>query len=291
MNNQKLVDAIGLLDDEMIVNARNAKIKRYPLAVKIAAAVIAVLLVPAAVIFGGGYIFGHIGSSACDPALKYAFTEEALMEICQQPMGSVCMTSNPPVYFSVSAMPPEIHYVDKDKIVFTTLEGVFVYNYNTLQIEKSFSLDKIGIPHFSQGDVATDISVDVSGDYALLTSSENMSSADRELEYRILDFISGKVEKIESSQIPENFKAFKTEENIYKPLSDSELEFEFYEAKDFPSSQMVSLGDKDFFLVIDVGESEAFNALLGYAEVIIVNPDKSFTSKSLFTDFSESVVK
>ncbi len=290
MNNQKLVDAIGLLDDNMILDAHNGKPKKT-LILKAVAAVLAIILVPTIVIFSGGYIFGHIGSDVSDPTLKYAFTQEALMDICQQHIGSISATSDPPEYVSVGANPPEIHYADEEKIVFTTLEGVFVYNYNTLQIEKNYSLEKIGIPFFAQGDRATCISVDESGDYALLTSSENMSSVDRALEYRILDFNSGKADKIKNSEIPENFKAFKVEENIYKPKNDSDFSFELYESKDFPSSQMVSFGDKDFFLVIDIQEDTMYNALLGCAEVVIVDSKGSFITKKLFSDFSKSVLE
>jgi len=70
-----------------------------------------------------------------------------------------------------------------------------------------------------------------------------------------------------------------------------DFSFELYESKDFPSSQMVSFGDKDFFLVIDIQEDTMYNALLGCAEVVIVDSKGSFITKKLFSDFSKSVLK
>lgn len=70
-----------------------------------------------------------------------------------------------------------------------------------------------------------------------------------------------------------------------------DFSFELYESKDFPSSQMVSFGDKDFFLVIDIQEDTMYNALLGCAEVVIVDSKGSFITKKLFSDFSKSVLE
>lgn len=285
MNNQKLVDAIGLLDDEMIVNARTPKVSRFPVAAKVIAAVLAIILVPTIVIFGGGYLFGNIGADTASPEFKYAFTDEALMKACEQSLFSICFTTDPPVYASIGANPPEIRFADSDRVIFTTDTGIFVYNYNTRELEKTYSLELIGIPDFAQGDVATHISVDESGDYALLTSSENMSSVDRALEYRILDFTKGTVKKIDRSQIPEDFKVFETKNNIYIPKSDSDPDFKYYSPNDFVGSQMASVEDRDFIVLVDTNED--FEAIIGYTELVIINSDGTFSTQRVFDDVLE----
>lgn len=279
MNNEKLVDAIGLLDDEMIIDARNPKIRRYPTAVKAVAAVLAVLLVSAGVVFGAGKILGNLGADAADPKYRYAFTEEALAGICRQSMYSVATTSDPPVGATIGAAPPEILYADEKKVVFLTYEGVYVYDYIAEQLDTSFSFEKIGVPNSCQGDKTTRVSVSKDGKYMLLTSSENMSSPDRKLEYRIVRLQTADIDILGKNETPD-FDAYVTEKNIYLY---NEPDYDFIDANDFAGSKMASVGDRDFFVMVN----SDYGAVIGNTELVIVNSDGTFTSRKVFAKIFE----
>lgn len=279
MNSEKIVDAIGMLDDKMIADAREPKIKRFPTAVKVVAAVLAVLLIPTAVIFGGGQLLGRIGSDAADPKYRYAFTQEALTGICKQTMYSKYATDGT---MCISANPPEICYADSEKVIFITFEGIYVYNYIEECLEYTVSLDKIGVPYFSQGDKSTYISISEDGGYALLTSSENMSSVDRVLEYRILNLKNCDIDVLGKNEIPA-FDSFKTEANSYRNANNT---LDIFGPDDFVSDRMARFENTDFFVMIDTDESEG--ALIGFTELVIVNEDGSFTTQRVFDEVSAS---
>lgn len=279
MNNEKLVDAIGLLDDEMINDARNPKIRQYPVAIKVIAAVLAVLLVPAFVIFGAGKILGNLGADAADPKYRYAFTEEALAGICRQSMYTTVMTSDPPVGATIGANPPEILYADEGKVVFLTYEGVYVYYYTEERLDTSFSFEKIGVPNSGQGDKSTNVSISKDGKYMLLASSENMSSPDRKLEYRIIRLQTADMKILRKNEVPD-FDAFDTVENTYNT---HENDFEFIDAKDFVGSRMARVGDRNFFVRVKAD----YNAVIGNTELVIVNSDGTFTTRKVFAEIFE----
>lgn len=276
MNNEKLVDAIGLLDDKMISDARNPKIKTYPTAIKVIAAVLAVLLIPTFVIFGVGKILGNLGADAADPKYRYAFTEQALADICQQSMYTTVLTTNPPVGATIGANPPEILYADDEKVVFLTYEGVYVYYYIDEQLDTTFSFEKIGVPNAGQGDKATHVSVSKDGKYLLLASSENMSSPDRKLEYRIIRLQTADMHIADKKEVSD-FYIFDTVENTYNT---HEGDFEFIDAKDFAGLRMASVGDRDFFVMVDTDEN--LGAVIGNTELVIVNSDGSFSTRRVF---------
>lgn len=279
MNSKKIVDAIGMLDDKMITDAREPKINRFSTAVKVVAAVLAVLLIPTVVIFGGGQLLGRLGADAADPKYRYAFTQEALMGICKQTMYSKSADDG---LMCISANPPEICYADSEKVIFITFEGIYVYNYKEECLEYTVSLDEIGVPYFSQGDRSTYISISESGDYALLTSSENMSSVDRILEYRILNLKNCDID-VPGENETHNFNAFKTEANYYRNANNT---LGIFEPDDFVSDRMARFENTDFFVMIDTDETEG--ALIGFAELVIVNTDGSFTTQRIFDEVSEN---
>ncbi len=282
MNSDKLVDAIGLLDDNMINNARNPKIKRYPVVIKVIAAVLTVLLVPAVVIFGAGKILGNLGADAADPKYRYAFSEQALASICQQSMYTAVLTTNPPVGVTIGANPPEILYADEEKVVFLTYEGVYVYYYIEERLDTTFSFEKIGVPNAGQGDKATHVSISKDGKYMLLTSSENMSDAYRKYERRIINLKNADMEVLDKTKTPD-FDVFATEESIYNP---AESDFEFMDEKDFVGTRMASIGDTDFFVMVDTDEN--FGAVIGNTELVIVNSDGSFSTQRVFGGIFEA---
>ncbi len=276
MNNEKLVDAIGLLDDNMISDARNPKIKRYPTAIKVIAAVLAVLLIPTFVIFGAGKILGNLGADAADPKYRYAFTEQALADICQQSMYTTVLTTNPPVGATIGANPPEILYADDEKVVFLTYEGVYVYYYIDEQLDTTFSFEKIGVPNAGQGDKATHVSVSGDGKYLLLASSENMSAESGILEYRIINLKNADMDVLGKNVIPD-FDVFYTEQNIYGSADNNSG---FMDAEDFVGTRMASVGDRDFFVMVDTDEN--LGAVIGNTELVIVNSDGSFSTRRVF---------
>lgn len=323
MNKDKLVDAIGMLDEEMLFSAQNSKSKVFSLA-RVVAAVLVLLLI-------SGAVLGSISLLGNREIKDYSFSRDEMRLLCNtviisrgQTLGGysdetptiagpssgepdsnkgsaiVTTSSADEIKFSstqssvnalVGANPCEIRYADGEKIVFTTHTGIFVYNYVLEEIVASFSLEKMEIHGFNQGDKATSISVHKSGDYAVLTTSDEMSSYNAKKEYRIVDFRDSSVKEINGQQIPEDFKPYILESNDYLPKGDNDTEFRYYTPNAFVSSQKATARCAqtkevaDFIIRIEP-DSEG-KVTYGNAELLVITPSGSFDTKRLFSSITK----
>ncbi len=293
MNNEKLVDAIGMLDENIIYDAKFEHIKRIPRLVQFIAAAI-VIIVISGVLFGSGfYYFKNMGDNYYLTTGKYSFSKEKLLTVCNINLNKISKdnnndTKNPSynkseLYKNIGAYTCEIWYADEKKILFTIGTGIFIYDYMSDNIINSFDLEKIRVPGFNQGDVTTYISVDKSGDYALLESSENMFSDNPEIEYHLVNVKNGEVSKIKKNEIPDDFQQFETQDMTYIPKSDSDNNFHYPFA--WVSSKMVSYtnskGEKlDFYMNTDINKEG--EVLIGNTDLVIVFPDGKFKNQRVF---------
>ena len=279
MNNEKLIDAIGLIDDKLIADAK--KIKVHPsLYKKVIAAVLIVAIIPVA-IFGGLHLFGRfLLAGSCDPSLKYSFKTIEILTLCETSFnfdGNSAAGATPnSLNNSIGANPIEIHYADDMRMIFTTQNGIFEhvrladYEY----IESSYNLEKIGLPGFNQGDKTTIIQVDKNGDYAILISSDSMSQANTERCYKMLDFVTGELTEINSNEIPDTFVPFKLSPNSYIVKHD-----------DWLSSNMAECtaeNDKNLQCFIKVSKDEEKGYVIGNAELVEKHEDGSSKTYRLF---------
>ncbi|MBQ9097680.1 MAG: hypothetical protein IJY55_04720 [Clostridia bacterium] len=85
----------------------------------------------------------------------YSMDEAAYAEYISRPVGSIMA---------------DIDYADKEKAVFHYLNGLFVYNFETKQIERSFDLNKLNCSIPQQGPVGLSIAVSNDGKTAVLTN-------------------------------------------------------------------------------------------------------------------------
>lgn len=280
MNNEKLVDAIGLIDDKMIYDSKKTH-RSYPLFLKrTIAALLIITLIPVA-LFGGLHLFGRfMFANSSDPAFKYSFKTTEILSICETSFnveGNSTVGINPnSINNKLGANPIEIRYADDMRIIFTTQNGIFEYvrlgGYE--YIESSYSLEKMKLPDFNQGDKTTIIQVDKNGDYAILISSENMSQANAERSYKMLNFVTGELTEINKTEIPETFVPFELTSNTY-----------IAKYNDWLSSNMATCtaenGDK-LECFIKVTKSEDKGYIIGNAELVEVNENGTHKIYKLF---------
>ena len=81
--------------------------------------------------------------------------EAAYAEYISRPVGSIMA---------------DIDYADKEKAVFHYINGLFVYNFETKQIERSFDLNKLNCALPQQGPVGLTVAVSKDGKTAVLTN-------------------------------------------------------------------------------------------------------------------------
>ncbi len=277
MNNEKLIDAIGMIDDNFIVAAKKSK-SHSSLYTSIIAAILVISLIPVGM-FGGMMLFGSLRANTADPRFQYSFKDEEMKALSKQ---SLSVENNPSAIFDPDAMggtigtvPVEIHYADNNRIIFTTYNGVFVhYRSAHNYIESSYSVEKMELPGFNQGDITTQIEVDKSGEYALLISSENMSQAGADISYHILNFSTGKLTEIDKTQTPETFEAFELTKNSYIKNYD-----------DILSSNMASYIDENgnkTDCYISVSRDEEKGYIIGNAELIESKENENVKKYNLF---------
>ena len=85
----------------------------------------------------------------------YSMDEAAYAEYISRPVGSIMA---------------DIDYADKEKAVFHYINGLFVYNFETKQIERSFDLNKLNCALPQQGPVGLTVAVSKDGKTAVLTN-------------------------------------------------------------------------------------------------------------------------
>ena len=290
MSSEKLVDAIGLLDDKMIYDAKFKVVRKNHSLVKTVAAVLAFILIPASLITGGFYLFGHIGTDCCQA--DYSYKNDKLLKICRIDVAAFTNNNIPSTDIDKNELYGQfgtgvygVVYADDEKVVFTTRKGIFVYNYQTKRIVNNFDLDKMSAYGFNQGDEATHISVDISGDYAVLESSANFSSINKRSSYRLVNLKTGTVDLIEKEDIPDDFTAFETKAMSYCPKGDSDTDFNLPYAwcGDIMASYTNENKDEiNFYTNIEPDENGS--VIIGNTELVIVYPDNSFTTQRVFAD-------
>ena len=291
MNNEKLVDAIGMLDDELIAQAKAPKPRTNSIR-RIIAAVLIIALIPvgmSAALFGGMFMFGtKLEADSAAPMYRYELEDSEILALSEQPVisenykysgdssgsseiyGSIDNTSD-----SVGSVAIEIHYADENRFVFTAYNAIFVHYRSAHDyIELSFSTEKMGIPGFNQGDNTTFIEVDKSGEYALLKSSKNMSQAGAKIDYHILNFYTGELTKIKKYEIPEDFEKFELSKNSTIENHD-----------DLLSTKMASYSDENgikYDCYISVSPDDENGYIIGNAELVVISENKDIKTFDLF---------
>ncbi len=278
MNNEKLIDAIGMLDDKLIVDAKKEHF-RISFYIKAIAAVLIIALIPVAVLAGMQFFGRHLYTDSSDPKYKYAFNTSEYKALCEQ---SLIVDSNPNVVIdpytlggTIGSVPIEICYADSNRIVFTTYNGIFVHYRNEHDyIESSYSIKKMDLPGFNQGDKTTIIKVHKNGEYALLMSSQNMSQVGADICYNILDFTTGKLTEIDKDETPKAFEAFELSKNSFIKNHD-----------DLLSSHMASYensnGDKtDCYISVPKNDEKGY--IIGNAQLVEIDKNKNAKTYDLF---------
>ena len=278
MNNEKLIDAIGMLDEKLIVEARKKHfhVSFYKKAI---VAVLIIALIPVAVFTGMQYFGRHMYADSSDPKYKYAFDTAEYKALCEQ---SLIVDSNPNVVIdpytmgsSIGSVPIEICYADSNRIVFTTYNGIFVHYRNEHNyIECSYSMKKMNLPGFNQGDKTTFIKVDKTGEYALLMSSQNMSQVGADISYNILDFATGKLTEIDKDETPKNFEAFELSKNSFVKNFDDVLSTHM-------ASYENSNGEKiDCYISVPKDDKKGY--IIGNAQLVEIDNSNNGKTYDLF---------
>ncbi len=131
----------------------------------------------------------------------YAMSDSALSDYLDQPIGAITA---------------DIDYADDDKVVFHYLNGFFVYNQKTNEIDLAIDLSKLDVAPHSQGDCVLSVTVDESGMYAYLESVGDMKEAEKFKKYCI-NLETGEVEE---GTMPNGAEAFRPRHQTYETLSD-----------------------------------------------------------------------
>ena len=160
---------------------------------------------------------------------------------------------------------------------------MFIYNYKSNNMINNFDLDIIGIPGFNQGDKSSLIRVDKGGEYAVLESSDNWFDVDSIIEYHIINFKSGEVNKINQSEIPKDFSQFETEPMKYHPESDADESFDlpYSWPGEIMASYINSNGERISFYT-NIERNSDNRVIIGNTDLVIVSPDRSYKTQRIF---------
>ncbi len=282
MNNEKLVDAIGMIDDKLIAQAKAPKPKTNTIR-RVIAAVLIIALIPvgmSAALFGGMFIFGSkLEADSSAPMYRYELEDSEIQALCKQQIivedNKYAEGAPENLSDSVGSVAIEIHYADENRVVFTTYNGIFVHYRSAHDyIELSFSTDKMGIPGFNQGDKTTFIEVDKNGEHALLKSSNNMSQVGAKIKYHLLNLSTGELSEISKDEIPKSFRKFELTKNSYIKNHD-----------DLLSSKMASYTDENGVkhdCYISVSPDDENGYIIGNAKLIEVRKNEEAKTYDLF---------
>ena len=98
----------------------------------------------------------------------------------------------------------EIDYADSDKIIFHFSDAVFVYNFQTSAIEKTFDLNNLDCAKFQQGDYTVGITVSADGKEALLV---NYGSTEQNKDFKnyIINLETGSASETDKTELKNPF--------------------------------------------------------------------------------------
>ena len=127
-----------------------------------------------------------------------------------------------------------------------------------------------------------------------MQSCEFWTNPNRKIEYRIINFKNGKIRQITEDEIPQDFSPFETEELDFYSKENKSLPFGH--AGSVTASFTDSNGEKLIFYTNIESNTENIEvkgtrALVGYTELVIVKPDKSFTTQRIFASMFEEFEK
>lgn len=258
-----------------------------------AAACLAVVIIVVAIAVGKGTdLFNQINITSLSQSSRYSYDNHKLLMICKMDISPNAKNNdniNTDEYdinelrSHVGTGVFGVNYADDEKIVITTGKGVFIYNYKSNNMINNFDLDKIGIPGFNQGDKSSLIRVDKGGEYAVLESSDNWFDVDSIIEYHIINFKSGEVNKINQSEIPKGFSQFETEPMKYHPESDANESFDlpYSWPGEIMASYINSNGECISFYT-NIERNSDNRVIVGNTDLVIVSPDRSYTTQRIF---------
>lgn len=176
----KLVDAVGLLDDAIITHAKFSRTYARRFITGVAAAALAVLLIPLGTLFflatrPAGAPAPNGGAPRLLSKEECAFPQAELRRYVNQSVNLSPDATMPGSYYeqSYGANLPEIAYADLERVVFRHGNGVFVYSTKAHEITATYDLEKLGLPPFMQGSVSSWLYVDDLGLYAYLGSFDD----------------------------------------------------------------------------------------------------------------------
>ena len=162
-----LTQRIKSMDTEHLKRSKNKHI------LAVAVCLVVVMIVVAIAVGKGTDLFSQISVSPNSQAVKYSYDNKKLLMICRMDI-SPNANNNDNINteeYDINELRSQVgtgifgvNYADDEKVVITTGKGVFVYNYQSKDMINTFDLDKIGIPGFNQGDNASYICVDRSGE-------------------------------------------------------------------------------------------------------------------------------
>ena len=281
-----LTQRIKSLDTKRL-NKRNNK------HILFAAACLAVVIIVFAIVVGKGTdLFNQINITSLSQSSRYSFDNHKLLMVCKMDISPNAKNNdniNTDEY-DINELRSQVgtgvfgvNYADDEKVVITTGKGVFIYNYKSNNMINNFDLDKIGIPGFNQGDKSSLIRVDKGGEFALLESSDNWFDVDSFIEYHIINFKSGEVNKINQSEIPKDFSQFETEPMKYHPESDADERFDlpYSWPGEIMASYINSNGERISFYT-NIERNSDNRVIIGNTDLVIVSPDRSYTTQRIF---------
>ena len=118
---------------------------------------------------------------------------------------------------------------------------------------------------------------------ALLESSDNWFDIDSFVEYHIMDFVSGEVKKINQSEIPKDFSQFETEPMKYHPESDSDEGFDLpYSCPGSITASYINSNGENITFYTNIERSSDNKVIVGNTDLVIVSPDRRYTTQKIF---------
>ena len=271
-----LTQRIKSLDTKRL-NKRNNK------HILFAAACLAVVIIVFAIVVGKGTdLFNQINITSLSQSSRYSFDNHKLLMVCKMDISPNAKNNdniNTDEY-DINELRSQVgtgvfgvNYADDEKVVITTGKGVFIYNYKSNNM----------INNFNQGDKSSLFRVDKGGEYAVLESSDNWFDVDSIIEYHIINFKSGEVNKINQSEIPKDFSQFETEPMKYHPESDADERFDlpYSWPGEIMASYINSNGERISFYT-NIERNSDNRVIIGNTDLVIVSPDRSYKTQRIF---------
>ncbi len=270
MNSYELLKAIGDIDDALISEVPDNTKAHNKRSFLITVAACLIITIIASAVF-----FIPKTAKSYTPVItvstnKYSFSDNEIKALCQKSISSQLSLSAPvddnevpegtvivheDLNTMVGVTAPDIHFANKEYVVFTLYDGIFIYNYKSDEIINSISLQKLGLPRFGQGTEISSVQVEKTGRYALLFSS--FDNEKFTTEYRKLDLFTG-----ECTLLKNRYEFT----DKYELLS---LELSEYN-NHVISTHIVKIEDSEHYCRMQI-ENKNGRGLLGYTELRIEN--------------------